>query len=88
MRVAALGVLVISAALLVVIVFRKNLGWGWLSLLGTHLILAAVALYLINFSGFLEGMYIPINPATIGTVTLLGLPGVLLLLGLKFTLIG
>ena len=38
--------------------------------------------------GWITGTYIPLNPATIGTVTVLGLPGVGLLLGLKISLFG
>ncbi|WP_325175592.1 pro-sigmaK processing inhibitor BofA family protein [Paenibacillus sonchi] len=40
----------------------------------------------MNFSGLLTDIYIPLNPATIGAVTVLGLPGVLMLMGLKLTL--
>lgn len=86
LRMIALGVLVGSAILLTLIVFRKKLGWAWLSLFGTHLILAALGIYIVNFSGLLTEIYIPLNPATIGAVTVLGLPGVLMLLGLKITL--
>ncbi|MCL6606142.1 MAG: pro-sigmaK processing inhibitor BofA family protein [Paenibacillus sp.] len=78
--------LVLSAALLVFIVLKKRLGWAWIGLFGTHLVLAALALYIVNFSGLVSGVYVPINPVTIGTVTLLGLPGVMLLMGLKITL--
>ncbi|WP_410515027.1 pro-sigmaK processing inhibitor BofA family protein [Paenibacillus sp. BR2-3] len=81
-----MGVLIVSAILLIFIVIRKRLGWGWITLFGTHLVLAAVGLYLVNFSGLVSGVYIPLNPVTIGTVTLLGLPGVVMLLGLKITL--
>jgi inhibitor of the pro-sigma K processing machinery len=86
LKVAAMGVLIVSAILLISIVIRKRLGWGWISLFGTHLVLAALGLYLVNFSGLISGVYVPLNPVTIGTVTLLGLPGVLMLLGLKITL--
>lgn len=85
-RTIALGVLVGSAILLTLIVFRKKLGLAWLSLFGTHLILAALGIYIVNFSGLLTEIYIPLNPATIGAVTVLGLPGVIMLLGLKITL--
>ena len=85
-RMIAAGVLVLSVSLLLLIVFRKKMGWAWLSLFGTHLILAALAIYIVNFSGLLTDIYIPLNPATIGAVTVLGLPGVLMLLGLKITL--
>jgi inhibitor of the pro-sigma K processing machinery len=86
LRTVAMGILVLSAVMLILIVFRKKLGWGWLSLFGTHLILAALGIYLVNFSGLVTEIYIPLNPATIGAVTILGLPGVLMLLGLKITL--
>ncbi|MEK3790203.1 pro-sigmaK processing inhibitor BofA family protein [Paenibacillus sp. FSL R7-0204] len=86
LRTVALGVLIISAALLVLIVFRKRLGWAWMSVFGTHLILAALGIYIVNFSGVVSDLHIPLNPTTIGAVTILGLPGVALLLGLKLTL--
>lgn len=86
LRLVALGVLLLSGIFLILIVFRKKIGWAWISLFGTHLILAALGIYVVNFSGLLTEIYIPINPATIGAVTVLGLPGVLLLLGLKITL--
>lgn len=85
-RMIALGVLVLSVSLLLLIVFRKKIGWAWLSLFGTHLVLAALGIYIVNFSGIVTDIYIPLNPATIGAVTVLGLPGVLMLLGLKITL--
>ncbi len=86
MRTIALAVLVGSLILLGLVVFRKKLGLGWLTVFGTHLVLAAVGIYIVNFSGLLTEVYIPINPATIGAVMVLGLPGVLMLLGLKITL--
>ncbi|OKP75301.1 pro-sigmaK processing inhibitor BofA [Paenibacillus sp. P3E] len=86
MRMVAIAVLVLSGLLLLLIVFRKKLGWAWLSLFGTHLLLAALGIYVVNFSGLVTDIYIPLNPATIGAVTVLGLPGVLMLLGLKITL--
>ncbi|MRN57348.1 pro-sigmaK processing inhibitor BofA family protein [Paenibacillus monticola] len=86
LRTIAIGVLFLSAIILILIVFRKKLGWGWLSLFGTHLILAALGIYLVNFSGLITEVYLPLNPATIGAVTVLGLPGVIMLLGLKITL--
>jgi inhibitor of the pro-sigma K processing machinery len=86
LRLAAMSVLILSGLLLILIVFRKKLGWAWLSLFGTHLILAALGIYIVNFSGLLTEVYLPLNPATIGAVTILGLPGVLMLLGLKITL--
>lgn len=86
LRIVAMGVLIVSAVLLGFIVLKKKLGWGWVSLFGTHLILAALGIYVVNFSGFITQVFIPLNPATIGAVTVLGLPGVVMLLGLRIIL--
>nr|WP_313641718.1 pro-sigmaK processing inhibitor BofA family protein [Paenibacillus sp.] len=86
LRMIAMGVLVLSVVLLSLIVFRKKLGFGWLSLFGTHLVLAALAIYVVNFSGLITQVHIPLNPATIGAVTVLGLPGVVMLIGLRIIL--
>jgi inhibitor of the pro-sigma K processing machinery len=86
LRMIAIGVLVLSVVFISLIVFRKKLGFGWISLFGTHLVLAALAIYVVNFSGLITQVYIPLNPATIGAVTVLGLPGVVMLLGLRIIL--
>ncbi|OMD75580.1 pro-sigmaK processing inhibitor BofA [Paenibacillus odorifer] len=86
LRMIAMGVLILSVILLILVVFRKKLGFGWLSLFGVHLVLAALGIYVVNFSGLLTQVYIPLNPATIGAVTVLGLPGVVMLLGLRIIL--
>ena len=78
-----MGVLVVSLCALTYIVIKKRLGFGWLTVFGTHMILASLGIYLVNFSGWITAVYIPINPVTIGTVTILGLPGVALLYALK-----
>lgn len=82
------GVLIVSLISLLYIVIKRRLGFGWLTVFGTHMVLATLGIYLVNFSGFMTAVYIPLNPVTIGTVTVLGLPGVVLLYGLKFFLIG
>lgn len=86
LRTIAMGILILSAVLLVLIVFKKKMGWGWLSLFGAHLMLAALGIYVVNFSGLITEVVIPLNPATIGAVTVLGLPGVVMLLGLRIIL--
>ncbi|GAB6992594.1 pro-sigmaK processing inhibitor BofA family protein [Paenibacillus pini] len=88
MKTIVMGVLVISLILLFFIGIRKKLGFGWITIFGAHLVFAALGLYLVNFSGIMTNVYIPLNPTTIGTVTVLGLPGVALLYALKITLIG
>jgi inhibitor of the pro-sigma K processing machinery len=82
------SVLVVSLLGLIIILFRKRIGISFFTSFGIHLVLAAVGIYVVNYSGWITGTYIPLNPATIGTVSILGLPGVGLLLGLKISLFG
>ena len=82
------SVLVASLLALVLILFRKRIGLSWITSFGINLALAAIGIYVVNYSGWITGAYIPLNPATIGTVSVLGLPGVGLLLGLKISLFG
>ena len=88
MRGAVWVVLIACAVLLTYLILKRNLGIGWLAVFGAHMALAAIALYVINYSGWITQVYIPINPVTMGTVTILGLPGIVLLLGLKMILFG
>ncbi|MBY0205614.1 MULTISPECIES: pro-sigmaK processing inhibitor BofA family protein [Paenibacillus] len=82
------SILVASLLALVVVLFRKRLGLSIFTSIGIHVVLAAAGIYVVNYSGWITGIYIPLNPATIGTITVLGLPGVGLLLGLKISLFG
>ncbi|MCJ8015157.1 pro-sigmaK processing inhibitor BofA family protein [Paenibacillus sp. KQZ6P-2] len=88
MRLAVMGVMIVSLLLLLFIIVRKKIGFGWLTAFGTHMVLAALGLYLVNFSGLMPEVYIPLNPTTVGTVMVLGLPGVALLYSLKISLMG
>ena len=81
-----LVMLIVSLLLLAAVVIRNKLSWRWLRRFALHLVAAAAALYILNYSGIISGMEVPLNPATIGTVVLLGLPGILLVLGLQWTL--
>ncbi|WP_438348237.1 pro-sigmaK processing inhibitor BofA family protein [Paenibacillus sp. FA6] len=83
MKWIVIGILIVSLCALTYIVIKKKLGFGWLTVFGTHMVLASLGIYLVNFSGLMTAVYIPLNPVTIGTVTILGLPGVALLYGLK-----
>ncbi|MFD1179375.1 pro-sigmaK processing inhibitor BofA family protein [Paenibacillus puldeungensis] len=87
MRLVLAGILIVSLILLLYIVFSRKAGFAWLTRLGLHVVLAALGIYLINFSGLLTEVYIPLNPVTMSTVLLLGLPGVVLLLALKLAII-
>jgi len=82
------SILVASLLALVIVLFRKRLGLTIFTSIGIHVVFAAAGIYVVNYSGWITGTYIPLNPATIGTVTVLGLPGVGLLLGLKISLFG
>lgn len=86
MKIILWGVLSVSLLLILVILFRRKIGFKWISSFGVHLVLAALGIYVVNYSGLIGEVSIPINPATIGTVTVLGLPGVALLYGLKISL--
>ncbi|KAA9004626.1 pro-sigmaK processing inhibitor BofA [Paenibacillus spiritus] len=88
MKMLAWSVMLGAVLLLLVVVFRQKLGWRWLAPFSTHLIAAAVGLYLVDFAGLLGSVYIPLNPVTIGSVAVLGVPGLAMLVGLKITLFG
>ncbi|MBW4840830.1 MAG: pro-sigmaK processing inhibitor BofA family protein [Paenibacillaceae bacterium] len=87
MKLVLIGILAVSLALLLYILFSRKIGWGWLSRFGLHIVLAALGIYVINFSGLMTEVYIPLNPVTLSAVVILGLPGVALLVGLKLTMI-
>lgn len=58
-----------------------------LSTLVLNVVVAAFLLYTLNLLSTYTQVDLPINTATLGTVTVLGVPGVLLLVGLKLTLL-
>jgi inhibitor of the pro-sigma K processing machinery len=87
MKTVWMVMLIGSSALLAAILIRQKLPPGWLTRFGAHLALSAMAIYALNFSGWMTGLYVPLNPVTIGAVTMLGLPGIGLVLGLQMTLI-
>ncbi|NOV02466.1 pro-sigmaK processing inhibitor BofA [Paenibacillus sp. LMG 31457] len=87
MKYAVWGLLVLSSLMLLVIVLRNRGGGRLLSALGLNVVVAAFLLYTLNLLSAYTHMDLPINTATIGTVTVLGVPGLLLLVGLKLTLL-
>ncbi|WP_059048657.1 pro-sigmaK processing inhibitor BofA family protein [Paenibacillus senegalimassiliensis] len=87
MKLVLAGVLIVSLVLLLYILFSRKLGFAWITRLGLHFVLAALGIYVINFSGLITEVYIPLNLVTVSTVLVLGLPGVALLLGLKLIMI-
>jgi inhibitor of the pro-sigma K processing machinery len=87
MRTFWLILLIVSGISLGLVLLKRNVPKGWLFRFSLHLVMAALALYALNFSGWVTGWYVPLNPFTIGTVALLGLPGIGLVLGLQWTLL-
>ncbi|MBM7567669.1 pro-sigmaK processing inhibitor BofA family protein [Paenibacillus sacheonensis] len=79
-------ILLASSLLLLTVVIRNRLSFRWIRRFALHLVAAALALYVLNYSGVISGFEVPLNPATIGTVVLLGLPGIALVLGLQVAL--
>lgn len=86
MKGVAWVILSMSVLLLGYLLFMKKARIGWLVTFGAHLAIAAIGIYVINYSGWITRMHIPLNPITIGTVAILGLPGVGLVYALKLTL--
>jgi len=82
-----LVLLVVSGMSLIYVLLKRNVPKGWLTRFGAHLALAALGIYALNFSGWVTGWYVPLNPFTIGTVALLGVPGIGLVLGLQWSLL-
>lgn len=87
MKVVWMSMLIVSSLLLVWILLRQKLSWGWLRGFALHLVAAAAALYLLNYSGLVPGLYVPLNPVTVGAVVVLGAPGVALMAGIQWLVV-
>lgn len=81
------GVLVFSSLMLLLIVFRNRGTGRLLSAFGLNIVVAAFLLYTLNLLSAYTQFELPMNTATLGTVTVLGIPGILLLVGLKLVLL-
>jgi inhibitor of the pro-sigma K processing machinery len=87
MKAIWMSIFIASSVMLVAVVLRNKLSWGWLRGFMLHLVLAAALLYVLNYSELVPGMYIPLNPVTIGTVVTLGVPGIALIAGLQWVVV-
>jgi inhibitor of the pro-sigma K processing machinery len=87
MKAIWMSIFIASSVMLVAVVLRNKLSWGWLRGFMLHLVLAAALLYVLNYSELVPGMYIPLNPVTIGTVVTLGVPGIALIVGLQWVVV-
>jgi inhibitor of the pro-sigma K processing machinery len=76
-----------SSLLLIYLWFRKGKAGKWLSILGMNLIFAVIVLFLINWLSVYTHFTLPFNYLTLAIATLLGIPGVLLLIALKLVLL-
>ncbi|WP_028560266.1 pro-sigmaK processing inhibitor BofA family protein [Paenibacillus pinihumi] len=82
-----LTLLIGSLALLVLVFIKSKLSWLTVKRFFLHLVAAALLLYVLNFSGWISGFHIPLNPMTIAAVVILGVPGILLILALQWLLL-
>lgn len=87
MKTILLIVLVVSLALLLYMIVKHRLAMRWLKVFMVNVILAALALYAINYSGLISDLHIPLNPTTMATAVLLGVPGVAMMICIKLTMI-
>ena len=87
MKLLWLSLFVGSLLLLLIVLFRAKLSFRWISFVMLNIALAAVALYVLGWLEPLIHVRLPINAVTVMTVGILGIPGLLLLFGLKLTVI-
>lgn len=87
MKTVWLIMLIGSSLTLILVLLRSRLSWNWLRSFVLHLIVAAGLLYLVNATGFIEGLHIPLNPITIVTAVVLGVPGVMMMAGVQLFIV-
>jgi inhibitor of the pro-sigma K processing machinery len=81
------GLFIFSSMMLIYLWFRKGQAARWLSILGMNLLIAVILLFIVNWIGTYTHFTIPYNYLTVSVVTLLGVPGLILLTGLKIALL-
>lgn len=87
MKAIWMTILIVSSLLLLIILVKNRLSWSWLRSFSIHLVLAAAVLYLLNYSGLIPNVYIPLNPFTVATVFVLGVPGIALIAGVQYFIV-
>lgn len=78
---------VLSGVLLAVLLVRNRHARSWLAMTLLHIVVAAFLLYFLNLASIYTDFRIPINLTTVAAVVVLGVPGLLLLVGLKLVLL-
>ncbi|MCZ8522970.1 MULTISPECIES: pro-sigmaK processing inhibitor BofA family protein [Paenibacillus] len=77
------SVLIGSGVLLGAVILRNRFAFQMLGKVCLHLAFASILLYMMNlFSGYTH-IELPLNAVTVGTVSVLGLPGLAVLAALK-----
>ena len=80
-------VLGVSLLLLIVVLVRTKPDIRWFGYALLQLVIAAVALFILNGIAIFEDFAVPINLYTISTIAVLGIPGLALLIALKVTVV-
>ncbi|WP_239630859.1 pro-sigmaK processing inhibitor BofA family protein [Paenibacillus sp. H1-7] len=81
------GVLIGSGVLLLFTLFRQKSAFQWIGYFCLQVAFAAFLLYILNLFGPYTRLEVPLNAATVGTVSVLGVPGLLMLIALKLWVI-
>ncbi|SEG76949.1 pro-sigmaK processing inhibitor BofA family protein [Paenibacillus sp. UNC499MF] len=87
MKTAVWGMLALSAGVLLFMLVRQPGARRIFSSIGVHVVVAAFLLYGVQLLSGYTGLELPINIYTVGTVSVLGVPGLMLLTALKVVLV-
>lgn len=83
MKLVWLIIFSVSLIGLIIVLLRRPLSRLSLKKVIVHWVFAATILFLLHEFEFTQAFAVPINPLTIGTTAVLGLPGLLALIGLQ-----
>ncbi|WP_127588504.1 pro-sigmaK processing inhibitor BofA family protein [Paenibacillus koleovorans] len=82
-----MGMFLVSSLLLVLLLLRNRHARRWSSYVLLHIVVAAILLYAINLLSVYTDFRIPINVPTVASVVVLGVPGLLMLMAMKWFLL-
>ncbi|MFH5186725.1 pro-sigmaK processing inhibitor BofA family protein [Paenibacillus sp. TAB 01] len=81
------GVLGFSTLLLIITLLRHRFAFQWMGYWCLNVAFAAFLLYLLNLFVPYTHVEVPLNATTVGTVSILGIPGLVMLAALKLWVI-
>ncbi|TDF92198.1 pro-sigmaK processing inhibitor BofA family protein [Paenibacillus piri] len=81
------AIFAISGIILLFTLFRHKYAFNWIGYVCLHVAIAAFLLYIVNLLGPYTRVEVPLNATTVGTVSILGVPGLMLLLALKLWIV-